>query len=494
MLSWCLGSHIFASIAYLHIDRAHRHQSIATKLGVRRSASLSLWLYLASGGLIAANPAATSWLAATFIGLYALNVSFFKKFKSDAQSSNYERGWRNWQWLNLIVGFWLIMILLYAIDPLKLVGDKIVVVSGALIIVSLLQTLLIAHNLIGFARAKAGRLREWPKVSVIIHAHNQADNIASTILALIGQNYPELEIIFTDLQSSDNTLKIVEGYADPRIKIVSIAPLRPGWTMHAHAAAELLRHASGELIVLLSADTVLKPNAIASFASIMEEKKLDLMSLLPADQNKTLAQKLILSQNQFFLLGIYPAAYLTKNLPKFASAYAGLMIFNRAKINSIDGFALVKNSPLEDLDLASRAKINGLKTAFYLGSDIAVSQNHADLKLILEQTNRRFYPMLYFNMPLAIGLITGSLFVFCAPIMMLGYQIIFHNATSINGLLIVLIIGLVNRLIVAIKTQQSTLGALLYPLTSLIAALEIVASMLNYELLKPRWLERTEAH
>ncbi len=492
--AWCLASHSFATATFLLDDRKNHRQSIATRLGVKRSLALSFWIYSACALSIGLFYGINGLLVACLMAIYALNISFFTKYKSDAQSDKLKRGWYNWQWLNLIVGFWLTIILIHTIDPLHLGDSRIIFISYILIFVSLFQTLLIMHNLIGFARPKVNRINEWPKVSILIYSHNQADNIASTLLALIGQNYPELEIIFADIESSDNTLKIVEGYEDPRIKIVKIAPLRSGWTMHAHAAAELLSQANGELAILLSADTVLKPNAIANFASLMERKKLDLMSLLPADQNKTLAQKLILSQNQFFLLGIYPAAYLAKNYPKFASAYAGLIIFNRQKINSIGGFKLVKNSPLEDFDLASQVKINGLKTAFYLGSDIAVSQNHADLKLILRQTNRRLYPLLSFNMPFALCLISGGLFVFCAPFAMLIYQILYQNGASIIGLIAVLIIGLTNRLIVAIKTKQSRLGALLYPLTSLITILEIITSMLSYELLKPRWLERTEAH
>lgn len=491
---WGIASYSFGAIRLIQVDQINGNKSIATYLGAKQTATLSFWIYIACAMIIAIVYGLLSVISAVLLSFYALNVSFFRKYKSDGQSKKYQRGWQNFLWLNFIVGFWIVQILIYAFDPLGLGNAKITVITNLLIALYVLETLMIAHNLIGFARPKAKRLVEWPKVSVIIHAHNQADNIASTILALIGQNYPDIEIIFTDLGSTDNTLKIVEGYEDPRIQIVKITDLKKGWTLNAHAASELLQHANGELVILLSADTVLKPNAISSFAAIMSRKKIDLMSLLPADQNKTIAQKLILSQNQFFLLGVYPAAYLTKNLPKFASTYSGLMVFDHQKINSIGGFGSVKNSPLEDMDLATKAKLSGLKTGFYIGSDIAVSQNHADLKLILDQNNRRFYPTLHFSMPLALCLVTGGFFLFCMPLLLLAYQIIFHNAELIFGLLVVIAIGLANRLIIALVSHQSLLSCILYPFTSLIALIEVFTSMLNYELLKPRWLNRTEAH
>ncbi len=493
-LLWSIASYSFSQIQNIQTDRNMKQKSIATYLGAKRTASLSYYLYLCAALIIAITYGMAGVIIAILMLLYALNVSFFRKYKSDAQCTNFDRGRKNLSWLNLIAGFWIIQILFFVNDPFGLGSTKLVIVIHILIVISVLESLIIAHNLIGFSRPKAKRLAEWPKVSILIHAYNQADNIASTVLALIGQNYPEFEIIFTDLGSDDNTLKIVEGYEDPRIKIVKIDQLKKGWTLNAHAANELLKHANGQLIVLLSADTVLKPNALSTFASIMEAKKLDLMSLLPADQNKTVAQKLVLSQNQFLLLGVYPAAYLAKNIPKFASAYSGLMVFDHQKIKSNHGFDPVKNSPLEDMDLATQAKLNGLKTGFYIGSDIAVSQNHASLGLILKQNNRRFYPILHFNMPLAISLITGGIFLFCLPLLLLIYHILVHNLEFVIGLVLVLAIGLANRVVIALISRQNLISCVLYPLTSLIALAEIFSSMLNYELLKPRWLKRTEAH
>lgn len=491
---WGAASHCLTSIVNLKQDRATATLSTATTLGVKQTANLGFWLYIAAASIIAFSYDTVGLIAGLLIGFYALNVSFFKKYKSDAQSHHYKRGLQNFIWLNLVIGLWLVLLLVYRLDLFGLGANKIIITTNVLIGLSIMQTLLIFHNLLGFKRPASTRLEEWPKVSVILHAHNQADNIASTMLALIGQNYPDFEIIFADIASTDNTLKIVEGYEDPRIKTIQLPKRKKDWTLNAYAAQELLGHAAGELVILLSADTILKPNAISTFAALMDNKKLDLMSLLPADQNKTLAQKLILSQNQFLLLGVYPAAYLTKNLPQFASAYAGLMVFDREKIKSIGSFALVKNSPLEDHDLAAQAKLHGLKVGFYLGSDIALSQNHASLKLILEQNIRRYYPMLHFNMPLAVSLFLGGSFFFVGPVVMLFYQIIFHDSQAIIGLLIVIAISLLNRLIIATKTHQSMLGVIIYPLASSVALIEVFFSMLNYELFKPRWLERTEAH
>jgi len=82
------------------------------------------------------------------------------------------------------------------------------------------------------------------------------------------------------------------------------------------------------------------------------------------------------------------------------------------KIDQIGGFALVRKSPLEDLDLASFAQLHRLSCGFFLGSSLAVSQNHAGYNLIFGQNNRRYYPTLHFSFPLALASSFGILAFF----------------------------------------------------------------------------------
>src|SRR5215471_6210878 len=64
----------------------------------------------------------------------------------------------------------------------------------------------------------AGRTN--PNVSVIVTGYNSAPTIIRAIESVRAQTVDDFELIFVDDASADNTVALVEGIADPRIRIV----------------------------------------------------------------------------------------------------------------------------------------------------------------------------------------------------------------------------------------------------------------------------------
>ena len=63
-----------------------------------------------------------------------------------------------------------------------------------------------------------------PGVSVILSAHNEGDNLANYLQALLTQEWPEYEVIVVDDESEDNTRAVVESYMvqDPRLRLTFV--------------------------------------------------------------------------------------------------------------------------------------------------------------------------------------------------------------------------------------------------------------------------------
>ena len=489
---WGAASQALGAIPDIKPDRAANIHSIATKLGAKFTNNYSLILYSLSCLAVAIFYYPWGILASLFLTVYPLNVLFFKKYKSDAKSYEYQRAWKNFIWLNLIVGFWLSQLLLFLFDPFSLGAKKVTFFAGFLITFALCQLILIIYNYNKFARPKSKRLGELPHIDIIMHSIGDKDNIASTLLALIGQNYPNFDIYYANLDKNQNSQKIAESYQDPKLHIVDVPKAPAGWSLQAWASQTLLKKSKSDIVVLIGADTILLPNTLSVIASMFESNKLDLVSLLPADQNKSFWQQLIMSQEHYLLLGLYPSAYITNKHPELATAYSSLVAFRREPINKLGGFEIVKKSPLEDLDIANKAKQNGLLSEFYSASDLAVSQNRSNYNQLSDYNKQRLYPSLHFSMPVTIAIVSLGIFVISFPIVLLTGLLLCGIYEGTILLAIGFGVMMFNRIIIMSKSRQSIAGALLFPIGSLILLVEVFSSMYRYEMKKPRWEKRRE--
>lgn len=95
-----------------------------------------------------------------------------------------------------------------------------------------------------------------PLVTVITPAYNQADYLPETIESILAQAYPNLEYIVLNDGSTDNTLEVMQRYAD-RIIIESHENMGEARTVN--RGFEL---ATGEYIIVVNADDPLLPGLI----------------------------------------------------------------------------------------------------------------------------------------------------------------------------------------------------------------------------------------
>ncbi|MEH2183441.1 glycosyltransferase family 2 protein [Nostoc sp.] len=105
-----------------------------------------------------------------------------------------------------------------------------------------------------------------PKVSVIIPSYNHEKYISETISSVLNQSYQDFEIVITDDYSSDNTIKIVKEFNDPRIRLFCFPKNRGA----AVAANNCIKEARGELIAMLSSDDIFTPDKLAKQVSYLE--------------------------------------------------------------------------------------------------------------------------------------------------------------------------------------------------------------------------------
>ena len=61
---------------------------------------------------------------------------------------------------------------------------------------------------------------KMPKVSIIVPVYNGEKHIKKCIESLINQTLKDIEIIFVDDGSTDNSRNVIESYNDDRIRYI----------------------------------------------------------------------------------------------------------------------------------------------------------------------------------------------------------------------------------------------------------------------------------
>ncbi len=99
------------------------------------------------------------------------------------------------------------------------------------------------------------------RVSVLVPARNEEDNLQRLLPSILMQRGVEFELIVVDDASEDGTWSVLEAHADPRLVAVRSAGPPAGWVGKTHALHTAAARATGEAFVFLDADAVLRDDA-----------------------------------------------------------------------------------------------------------------------------------------------------------------------------------------------------------------------------------------
>lgn len=108
-----------------------------------------------------------------------------------------------------------------------------------------------------------------PKISVLMSVYNGAKYLKESIGSILGQTFPDFELIIIDDGSTDHSLKMIKGFAqrDSRIRVM-INPQNLGLT---RALNRGLKEARGEYVARQDADDLSLPTRLATQYHYLEK-------------------------------------------------------------------------------------------------------------------------------------------------------------------------------------------------------------------------------
>ena len=230
----------------------------------------------------------------------------------------------------------------------------------------------IGNRSIAFLKNVPPLAGDFPRVSIVIPARNEERNLEEALRSILAQDYPNVEIVVVDDRSTDRTGEILDrmAAADPRLKVVHVTELPPGWLGKNHALELGSEGASGDFLLFTDADVVMEPTAVRRAVAHMEAKTLDHITISPEILRTGLLYEMFIGTFALFF-----ALYLKpwKAGDPRSSEHVGIGAFNlvrTAAYRAVGGHRPIALRPDDDLKLGKLFKKNGRRQEFVYARDL----------------------------------------------------------------------------------------------------------------------------
>jgi glycosyltransferase involved in cell wall biosynthesis len=218
------------------------------------------------------------------------------------------------------------------------------ILTACCIILALAYAILLLLYRIGWSRQQRFVLPAGfapaTKVSVIIPARNEADNITACVRAVAMQDYPAAlaEIIVVDDHSEDGTAALALDAGEGRARVISLQEWLAGRAVNAYkkeALAAGIAAGTGEVIVTTDADCVAGPRWLKSIAALYEQTQAAMIIAPVSFETKGREHELFQSLDFMMMQGITAAAHCLK---LGGMANGANLAFSRSAYEAVGGY------------------------------------------------------------------------------------------------------------------------------------------------------------
>lgn len=222
------------------------------------------------------------------------------------------------------------------------------------------------------------------RMSIIIPARNEAARIGCCLAGLAEQTYRDIEVIVIDDNSTDGTDAVAASFANqvPHLRILRGQPLPEGWAGKSWACWQGAQAATSTWLLFLDADVIPQPGLIAALVQRIQVASIDMLTLVPLIRLGSLAERIVLPAFFNLILTIYPLRRV--NRPKTALAFAigQCILFRRDVYQALDGHRAVRDTVLEDMELAMMARRSGYRLFAAEAPDLIEVRMYTDWRTV----------------------------------------------------------------------------------------------------------------
>lgn len=261
-----------------------------------------------------------------------------------------------------------------------------------------------------------------PRVSIIVPACNEEENIRATLEKLLALDYSNYEVMAVDDRSTDRTGSIMDEVADThsrgnaavalsaeaggvarstlaltRLRVIHIAQLPSGWMGKTHAMWTAASQASGDWLLFTDADVLFKADSVRRAVAYAEAEQADHVVLFPRMIMKRASERMMIAFFQaLFVFGHRPWKVAD---PK-ARDHMGVGAFNmvrRSVYEAVGTYRALRMEVLDDMKLGKVVKEAGFAQRNVFGADLISLRWARGAFGIVNNLTKNFFAVLSFQ-------------------------------------------------------------------------------------------------
>ncbi len=275
---------------------------------------------------------------------------------------------------------------------------------------------------------------DWPPVTLVIPARNEATWLPITIPSFCEQEYPSTQVVLVDDQSDDDSRAIL-GKLQSQYKNLTVlngAPRPDGWCGKPWAVHQGVNQAKENpshrppqgtweeetrWFLFTDADCVFHPKAVMQAMRLARSGDYDAVSLLAHMTFGSLFEEIALTGLATVLNLVMPMG--RSNDPKSAVALAagGFILVKRSAYEKIGGHEGVKGQMIEDVFIGRKLKSSGAKLHTRATADLVSTRMYEGFADLWEGLSKNAYAgMDYDAKKLWVGLVMAILVAVLPPV------------------------------------------------------------------------------
>ena len=258
-----------------------------------------------------------------------------------------------------------------------------------------------------------------PGITAVVPCRNEERAVEAAVGSLLAQDLPGLRVVAVDDRSTDATGAILDRLAarDPRLEVIHLAALPPGWLGKNHACASGAARATSEWILFTDGDVVFAPDALRRALGVAVARGLGHLALVPRFVAPGFAERAFVTA---FAALLGPTLRIWELPLPGTSAYFGVGAFNlvrRSAYEAAGGHARIAMEMLDDVKLGLLLRRSGVPQGVAHGEGrVTVRWQNGFLASVLGLVKNAFAALEY-RPALAVGAAALGVLAALAPLL-----------------------------------------------------------------------------